>query len=231
MQLHGLYLAKLAVLLILAGGSTGGTTRSEPHLLLVGDPGTGKSELLRSAARLHARSVLTTGLGCTAAGLTCSAAHEPGAAGSAGRWHLEAGALVLADRGICCIDELGAVREHDRAGIHEAMEQQQLSVAKAGIVCKLSTRCSVLAACNERAGSNRRGAEPLVPLAGPLLSRFDLVLLMRDEPDERRDTQVCDHLLRESRLQPQYQQQQPPLLWTVEQLQVSSLHLILYCNL
>jgi len=167
--------------------------RDQPHLLLVGDPGTGKSQFLRFAAALCPRSVLTTGVGTTSAGLTCAAVRE----GSGKEFTLEAGALVLADKGVCCIDEFGCIRQEDRTTIHEAMEQQTLSIAKAGIVCKLNCRATVIAVTNPRGGLYETG-DTLAKNTGidtPLLSRFDLIFTLIDSSDATRDNNIAWFLL------------------------------------
>eukprot|EP00928_Gymnodinium_smaydae_P030801 TRINITY_DN22793_c0_g1_i2.p1 TRINITY_DN22793_c0_g1~~TRINITY_DN22793_c0_g1_i2.p1 ORF type:complete len:894 (-),score=207.13 TRINITY_DN22793_c0_g1_i2:323-3004(-) len=177
-----------------------GGCRETPHLLLLGDPGTGKSQLLQAAQELAGRSIRTTGLGCTNAGLTCAAVRD------GPDFVLEAGALVLADGGVCCIDEFSMIRSQDRAAVHEAMEQQTVSVAKAGLVCRLRSECSVVAAQNCRRGGGRGGsgydcdASVAVNsgLPPPLLSRFDLVVVFADHEkgDAATEAKRADFIVR-----------------------------------
>ncbi|CAF3333404.1 unnamed protein product [Rotaria socialis] len=194
-QLYGLYVVKLAIALILAGGVTisdekrGIRVRSQSHLLLVGDPGTGKSFFLKYVAKMMPRAVLTTGVGSTSAGLTATAVRDgPG-------WTLEAGALVLADEGICCIDEFNTMKSQDKACILEAMEQQTISLAKGGMLRTLQTRCSIIASANPKGVYDNE--DPLTintALSSPLLSRFDLILLTLDTPNQEWDNIAATYI-------------------------------------
>ncbi|KAJ1723850.1 MCM DNA helicase complex subunit [Coemansia erecta] len=181
---------KTALALALFGGvakDIGGKlrTRGDINVLLLGDPGTAKSQFLKYVEGTAHRAVFTTGQGASAVGLTASVRKDA----VTREWTLEGGALVLADRGVCLIDEFDKMNDADRTSIHEAMEQQSISVSKAGIVTSLQARCSVLAAANPIGGRYR----PQLPfsqnveLTEPILSRFDVLCVVRDEVDPVRD--------------------------------------------
>jgi replicative DNA helicase Mcm (EC 3.6.1.-) len=195
--IHGLWDIKEAIALLLFGGipkilPDGTKIRGDIHILIIGDPGTAKSQLLQYVARIAPRAIYTTGKGATAAGLTAAVVRDK----QTGEYYLEAGALVLADGGIACIDEIDKMREEDRVAIHEAMEQQTISIAKAGIVARLNARTSVLAAGNPRYGRylvNRSIAEN-VNLPPTILSRFDLIFVMRDVPSTEKDLRLARHI-------------------------------------
>jgi len=168
------------------------TIRGDMNALLVGDPGTAKSQLLQYVARVAPRGLYTSGRGTTAAGLTAAVLRE-----RAGGMTLEAGALVLADKGVAAIDEIDKMRPEDRVAIHEAMEQQTVSIAKGGIVATLNARTSILAAANPALGryDPYRTVAENVPLPVTILSRFDLIFVLRDVPEKELDTKMSEHIL------------------------------------
>ncbi len=197
--IYGHWDIKEAIAFALFGGvpkelEDGTRIRGDIHVLIIGDPGTAKSQLLQYAARVAPRSVYTTGKGSTAAGLTAAVVRD----NITGEYYLEAGALVLADGGIAVIDEIDKMREEDRSAIHEAMEQQTVSIAKAGIVAKLNARCAVLAAGNPRYGRYipERSVAENINLPPSILSRFDLIFVLRDIPDPKRDRRLVRYILR-----------------------------------
>eukprot|EP00934_Nitzschia_sp_Nitz4_P007144 Nitzschia sp. Nitz4//scaffold114_size70088//56642//59227//NITZ4_005987-RA/size70088-processed-gene-0.26-mRNA-1//1//CDS//3329533453//7134//frame0 len=196
----GHHTVKAGILLCLLGGTPtnlqqqqaerGSTIRSNSHILIVGDPGMGKSQMLNAATQLAARSVYVGGNTASTTGLTVTLTKEEG-----GETGIEAGALVLADQGVACIDELDKCKHLD--GLLEAMEQQQVSIAKAGVVASLPARCSVIAAANPKHGSynlSKSVAENL-NMARPILSRFDLVFILRDRADKEQDRLVSSNVM------------------------------------
>ncbi len=173
----------------------GARIRGDMHILLVGDPGVAKSQLLRYAVKLAPRGIYTSGKSSTSAGLTATAVKDEF---GDGRWTLEAGALVLADMGLACVDELDKMEADDRSSMHEAMEQQTISIAKAGIMATLKSRCALLGAANPKFGRFDR-YEPIakqINMPPALLSRFDLIFILTDEPSVNRDTAIAEHILK-----------------------------------
>lgn len=167
--------------------------RGDLHILIVGDPGIGKSQILKYVSKLAPRSVYTSGKGTSGAGLTAAAVRD-----ELGGWSLEAGALVLGDQGNVCVDELDKMRSEDRSALHEALEQQTVSIAKAGIMATLNTRCSVLAAANPKFGTFDRykTLANQIDLPSPILSRFDLIFVIEDRPNVEKDRELAQHILK-----------------------------------
>ena len=197
--IFGLDVEKEAMILQLFGGLAkempdGTRIRGDIHTLLVGDPGTAKSQMLTYMSKLAPRSVYASGKASTAAGLTAAAVRDEFAEG---QWTLEAGALVLADMGVACIDEIDKMEETDRSSIHQAMEQQEISVAKAGINATLKSRCALLAAANPKLGrfDEFLPIHEQINMPPALLSRFDLIFSIIDKPNRQRDTDLATHIL------------------------------------
>jgi len=168
--------------------------RGDIHVLLVGDPGVAKSQLLTYLVNLAPRGLYTGGKSSSAAGLTAAAVRDEF---GEGRWTLEAGALVLADKGIAAVDEIDKMRKEDRDALHEAMEQQTVSIAKAGIMARLNSRCALLAAANPIGGRFNK-YDPIskqINMPPTLLSRFDLIYTMIDRPSEEMDTKTAEHII------------------------------------
>lgn len=163
--------------------------RGDINVLLLGDPGTAKSQFLKYVEKTAQRAVYTTGKGASAVGLTAAVHKDP----VTQEWTLEGGALVLADRGVCLIDEFDKMNDQDRVSIHEAMEQQSISISKAGIVTSLQARCSVIAAANPIGGryDSSKTFSQNVELTDPILSRFDVLCVVKDVVDPVRDEMLA----------------------------------------
>ncbi len=196
-HIRGHELFKEAILLLIVGStqralSDGSKVRGDINVFLVGDPGTAKSEMLKFCARIAPRGLYTSGRGSTAAGLTAAVVRD-----ASGIFMLEAGAVVLGDQGLVCIDEFDKMRPEDRSALHEVMEQQSASIAKGGIVATLNARTSILAAANPMFGKYDpfKNLTENVNLPIPLLTRFDLVFVVRDIPHEEKDRQIAQHIL------------------------------------
>ncbi|KAJ3289749.1 minichromosome maintenance protein 5 [Borealophlyctis nickersoniae] len=197
-SIYGALDIKKAIACLLFGGSKkilpdGMRLRGDINVLLLGDPGTAKSQLLKFVEKVAPIGVYTSGKGSSAAGLTASVNRDP----ATREFFLEGGAMVLADGGVVCIDEFDKMREEDRVAIHEAMEQQTISIAKAGITTILNSRTSVLAAANPVFGryDDLKSPAENIDFQSTILSRFDLIFIVKDEHSLQRDQTIARHVL------------------------------------
>ncbi|XP_028398778.1 DNA replication licensing factor mcm5-like [Dendronephthya gigantea] len=196
-SIYGSENIKKAIACLLFGGSRkrlpdGLTRRGDINLLLLGDPGTAKSQLLKFVEKVSPIGVYTSGKGSSAAGLTASVIRDP----VSRNFIMEGGAMVLADGGVVCIDEFDKMRQDDRVAIHEAMEQQTISIAKAGITTTLNTRCSVLAAANSVFGRwDETKGEENIDFMPTILSRFDMIFIVKDVHDQSKDMRLAKHVM------------------------------------
>lgn len=197
-SIYGHLDVKTAVALSLFGGVSKQaqgkmSIRGDINVLLLGDPGTAKSQILKYVENTAHRAVFATGQGASAVGLTASVRRDP----LTSEWTLEGGALVLADRGTCLIDEFDKMNDQDRTSIHEAMEQQTISISKAGIVTTLQARCAVVAAANPIHGRYNSTApfSDNVQLTEPILSRFDILCVVRDLVDTNEDERLANFVV------------------------------------
>ena len=196
-HITGHRIIKESILLLMAGSTQrelqdGSKIRGDINIFLVGDPGTAKSEMLKFCARIAPRGLYTSGRGSTAAGLTAAVVRDVN-----GIFMLEAGATVLGDQGLVCIDEFDKMKDEDRSALHEVMEQQTASIAKGGIVATLNARTSILAAANPMYGKYDpfKNIHENVNLPIPLLTRFDLIFVVRDQPSKERDEKIAKHII------------------------------------